>query len=404
MKITDVIHENQKESMEQQQKNAYAERIGKVYQDSRIVSVRYDWEKRYQIWVAECIHCGLPITIENGPKYICPSWNYGLGCRKFDCVCTKRKKQEKKWQKIYPYAKSKYIGQEYFGFKVVEIKNRKNSWRLQCDNCGKGKWGRPESVINNDIEPCICNRENYGFNKERLYGIWKGVKSRCENPDSPAYANYGGKGITIEPYLRDSYQNFKAYAIETGYDENKHWKDCTIERINPFGSYERGNITWIPLSEQAINRQIKTHSYTKAYNKDYLGFRHTNGRLTVIDIDTTTRVKKFICRCDCGAIKAVKPTFVVNGTVLSCGCLLNDMRSNKSLSGADTRFPDECIAVLWTINGETKRAIDWCKQYDIPYQTVKYRIDVLGKDILEALTMPRIKDGRPRKRKSEKTK
>lgn len=68
------------------------------------------------------------------------------------------------------------------------------------------------------------------------------------------------------------------------------------------------------------------------YNWSYIGKK--NNRLTVIAlvIGEDNR-KKFLCQCDCGRKKVVKPTYWENGTVKSCGCLADELKleHNESL-------------------------------------------------------------------------
>ena len=55
-----------------------------------------------------------------------------------------------------------------------------------------------------------------GLAKSRLYRIWINMKSRCYNPNVPAYKNYGGRGITICDEWVNDFIQFKRWAEETG--------------------------------------------------------------------------------------------------------------------------------------------------------------------------------------------
>ncbi len=52
---------------------------------------------------------------------------------------------------------------------------------------------------------------------------------------------------------------------------------------------------------------------------------------------------------------------------------------------------------IWTINGETKSAIDWCAEHGLSVPMVMYRIKTKGMSPEEALTSPKLTDGRPTK-------
>lgn len=54
-------------------------------------------------------------------------------------------------------------------------------------------------------------------------------------------------------------------------------------------------------------------------------------------------------------------------------------------------------SVLFTINGITKSAIEWCEDYGVSVPFVMYRINKKGMSPIEALTTPKMTDGRPSK-------
>jgi hypothetical protein len=58
--------------------------------------------------------------------------------------------------------------------------------------------------------------------------------------------------------------------------------------------------------------------------------------------------------------------------------------------------PRKC-KVEWEIDGVQKSALEWCKQYNLSYQTVSYRIARKKMTPKEALTTIRLPNGRPRK-------
>lgn len=84
----------------------------------------------------------------------------------------------------------------------------------------------------------------------RLYRIWKNMKTRCHNPTGPDFKNYGGRGIGIASEWGD-FEVFRDWALANGYRD-----DLTIERIEVNGDYEPSNCTFVPNEQQVLNRRI----------------------------------------------------------------------------------------------------------------------------------------------------
>lgn len=77
---------------------------------------------------------------------------------------------------------------------------------------------------------------------------WRMI-SRCYNPDSDSYPRYGGRGIRVcERWQGEcGFDNFLA-------DMGERPKGCSIDRIDPNGDYEPGNVRWVTADVQAKNK------------------------------------------------------------------------------------------------------------------------------------------------------
>lgn len=82
----------------------------------------------------------------------------------------------------------------------------------------------------------------------RLYRIYKGMKTRCYNQNAPEYYIYGGKGIKIcDQWMRD-YNNFCEWALEHGYNDS-----LSIDRIDNDSNYCPENCRWATAYQQMRN-------------------------------------------------------------------------------------------------------------------------------------------------------
>ena len=141
-------------------------------------------------------------------------------------------------------------------------KHKKTLWKCLCD-CGEFTVTTGEALRSRTTKSCGCLHEahlarmssigkqnkRHGDSFSRLYNIWAGMKTRCFNSDDDAFHRYGGRGITVCDEWRYSFESFRDWALQNGYDDA-----LSIDRINNDGSYCPENCRWVDQQTQAKNR------------------------------------------------------------------------------------------------------------------------------------------------------
>lgn len=110
---------------------------------------------------------------------------------------------------------------------------------------------------------CLTRRIRYGINndgrsKHPLYGTWKQMISRCENPNAQNYKRYGLKGISVCEEWHDFWK-FAEWSDSVG----GRPQGFTLDRINYNGNYEPSNCRWANNHIQSMNKSssiLLTHN------------------------------------------------------------------------------------------------------------------------------------------------
>jgi hypothetical protein len=135
-----------------------------------------------------------------------------------------------------------------------------------CD-CGEEVVVSSKSLRNGHTRSCGClgrlmRRKMGEANGRFVHGMcgtptlssWKAMLQRCTNPNTPCWADYGGRGIAVcARWLEPNGQGFLNFLEDMG----ERPDGTSIDRIDNDGNYEPGNCRWATASEQNHNQRPK---------------------------------------------------------------------------------------------------------------------------------------------------
>jgi hypothetical protein len=139
-------------------------------------------------------------------------------------------------------------------------------WNCRCD-CGNETLVGAQALREGVTNSCGCliveasqGRVKHGYGRDGKkspeYLAWVNLRARCRNPNNPQYADYGGRGITVDPRWDD----FAQFLSDMG---ERPTRMHSIDRVDNEGNYSPENCEWRTVKEQHSNRRELGHNGSK---------------------------------------------------------------------------------------------------------------------------------------------
>ena len=237
--------------------------------------------------------------------------------------------------------------------------HRHSMWYCVCD-CGTRRIVSGINLRSGDSKSCGClnnerryERVKHGGSGTRLYHIWKNIKSRCYNVNSPRYSEYGGRVILMCDEWKNDFSLFRDWAINNGYNDS-----LTIDRIDNNGCYSPDNCRCV---NNTIQQNNKRNNHLITFNGKTQTMSQWSKELGIDAKIISHRLNEY--HWDIERALSTPPDITLNYRLI-------------------------------TYNGETKSLSEWARCLGFNMYTLWSRIVRKGWPIEKAFTTPVRKSGR----------
>ena len=133
---------------------------------------------------------------------------------------------------------------------------KKSIWVARCD-CGSevllAATELKKQLARGIVASCGCKRKEtigkknstHGMSQHPAFAVWRSMVDRCCLPPHQAWANYGGRGISVCPRWRESFEEFWTDMGPT------YLPGLTLDRVDNNAGYSPENCRWVGMKAQA---------------------------------------------------------------------------------------------------------------------------------------------------------
>lgn len=175
-----------------------------------------------------------------------------------------------------------------FQFAKPESKESVHQAIWECPYCKKHFKASLSNIKTGNTMSCGCYQRKrtgeshivHGLCEFKDFNVWRNIKERTTNPNSPHYKFYGAKGIRMcDEWINDP-ESFISYIYNL---PNYRKKGYSIDRIDYKGNYEPGNVRYETNHIQGTNKGMKKNN-TSGYEGVQFSkntINHWQSRITV---------------------------------------------------------------------------------------------------------------------------
>jgi hypothetical protein len=193
-------------------------------------------------WLCKC-NCGNTLIVRSG--------ELRSGGTK-SCGCLRE-------ELVYNRGGISLVGHTFGRLEVIQLAfskpNHNTSWLCKCD-CGNSVVVVGHALRTGHTKSCGCLKREVTAKRSRkqicdsrhpLYKLWTNMHQRCSNPNIPAYARYGGRGIKV-------CERWKSFTLFVADMPARPSPEHSIHRKDNDGNYEAKNCCWATPNEQVVSQ------------------------------------------------------------------------------------------------------------------------------------------------------